>query len=161
MHAVGYLADFGRWVLEEDPEEAYNHLLLMAAAEAALPVWRALAERGVWRFEPKEGARESVLRTLDEEPAERIRRVARLAFELGTAVDLPIRQFVAMVHTHLGELAEELRVAGEDELARMVREVEEHLARRIAALEETAELWRSYQESRSPRALAMAGSGEG
>jgi len=160
MHAVGYLADFGRWVLEEDPEEAYNHLLLMAAAEAALPLWKALAERGAWRYEPKEGARESVLRTLDEEQAKKIRRLARRVIKSGSAVDAPVRQFVATVHAHLGELAEELRAAGEEELAQMVREVEENLGRRTAVLEDTVELWRSFQASRSTKTRAMADSAE-
>jgi len=115
----------------------------------------------VWSYEPKDGARESVLRTLDEAQAARIRRIAREVFTSGTAVDAPVRQFVATVRSHLQDLAEELRAAGETELGRMAEDVEERLGRRIEGLEETAELWRSYQASRSPKALAMAGSGEG
>lgn len=161
MHALGYLVGFGQVVFGEEIEEVRSQLLLAAAAEAVLPLWRDLSRAGTWRYDPKAGARESVLRSLGSEVAERIRETAARVFEDGTAVDAPARHFVVTVLAHLEQLAGELREAGEEELAVRIDEVVVQLDRRVAAADEIAELWCRYEASRQLGAAALAGAGQG
>lgn len=158
MHALGYLVGFGQAVFGEDMEEVRSQLLLAAAAEAALPVWKVLSEAGTWRYDPKAGARESALRGVGGEAAEKVRQIAAEVFQNGTAIDAPARQFVVTMTAHLEQLAGELREAGETDLAARLDDVVRRLDRRAAAADEIAELWCRFQVSRSkPRAAALAG----